>query len=252
MAFVSLENVSYNSDRYSVANLSMKFEPGKLYGILAPADEPVNEVLKLISGIVQPDKGTVLFDGIDMNVGTLYGLKDIRKKISYIFERGSLLANLSILENLLLPYDYHYSELSRTEKLNNIKQHFEYFQLAEAILEERPAYQRQQTSKLVVIIRALLTEPEFLILDMPFTDLELKSKKRLLRKITEMKKGRNTTQIYFSNSDILYDECDTCFVFENGRIVEIGTWDELILSDNIQTQKIIKDYFEIELDETEI
>lgn len=252
MASVSLENVYYTSDRYSVSGLNMHLEEGKLYGILAPADEPVNEILKLISGIVQPDKGMVIFDGIDMNIGTLYGLKDIRKKISYIFERGSLLANLTIAENLLLPYDYHYSELSREEKLENIKKYFEYFQLADSILDERPAYQRQQTSKLVVIIRALLTDPEFLVLDMPFTDLELKSKKRLLRKITEMKKSRNITQVYFSNSDILYDECDTCFVFENGQIVDTGTWDELLMSDNLLTQKIIKDYFEIELDETEI
>lgn len=252
MARVSLENVYYKSDRYSVTGLNLQFEAGKLYGILAPADEPVNELLKLISGILQPDNGVVSFDSVDMNIGTLYGMRDIRKKISYIFERGSLLANLSILENLLLPYDYHYAEVSRQEKLKKITEYFEYFQLSETILDERPAVQRQQTAKLVVIIRALLTSPEFLVLDMPFTDLELKSKKRLLRKITEMKKNRSVTQIYYSNNDILYDECDSCIVFENGKIIETGTWDQLILSDNSQTQKIIKDYFEIELDEAEI
>lgn len=252
MSLVSLESVHYISDRYEVKDLSMQFEKGKLYGFLAPPDEPVNELLKLISGIVQPDEGAVRFNNTDMNLGTLYNLREIRKKISYIFERGSLLANLSILENLLLPYDYHYPDVSREEKMVNIRNYFSYFLLPESILEERPAVQRQQTSKLVIIIRALLTSPEFLVLDMPFTDLELKSKKRLLRKLAELKKGGNITQLYYSNSDILYDECDLCYVFENGKIIETGAWDELILSDNPQTQKIIKDYFEIELDEAEI
>lgn len=249
MSTLQVNQLKHTDDSFVLPEFSYTFESGKLYGILSSSDEQISVFLKLLAGIIEPQSGEVLLEDKNLNIGNLFDIRPLRKKISFIFERGSLLANLNIRENLLLPFDYHYPELEQSVKLEKIAEHFQYFQLSESILDLRPAAIREETTKLIVIIRALLTEPECLFLDMPFTDLEMRNKKRLIQKIIEMRAGGKTTQIFYSNTDILYDRCDDCLVVSKGKILFTGLWDEILLQDSPDIQKIIKDYFEIGLDE---
>lgn len=245
-----VHNISYLEEGYSIKDFNFEFESGKFYGIIAPAEEHISTFLKLISGIVEPKSGKIILDGKDLNVGTLYDLRPLRKKISFVFERGSLLANLNVRENLLLPYDYHYPEVEPSVKLEKIAEYFEYFQLSDTLLNLRPAFLREETMKLLGIIRALLTEPECLFLDMPFTDLEIKSKKKVIQKIINLRAIGKTTLIFYSNTDILYDRCDSCLVVHQGNILFSGLWDEIMMQDSPEIRKIVKDYFELGIDET--
>ncbi len=247
---IQVNNLTHTLDSDLILNnFSYKFITGQLTGILSPIEEHVPELLKIICGITEPQKGSVFIEGVDIFNGAAELIKATRKKVSFVFNRGGLLSNLSILENLLLPLDYHFPEETRDSKLEKIKFLFDHFELKLGLLSERPAKLHGQLIKLMLLIRAFLPNPTIILYDNPLADLEFSFKKKIIHHIAELQQ-KQITQIFVSTSDVLFEISDCNLVIKSGNLVEFGTWDTLIMSNLSITKSIIREYLEVGINET--
>lgn len=199
----------------------------------------------MISGIIEPDNGNVLIDNYDLYNEKSDAYKGLRKKISFVFKEGALLSNLTILENLLLPFNFHFPEIPFEKKIEKIKEYFNRFELPEVILNYRPARLQGHISKLILFVRAYITNPSIIVYNNPYNGLNTKNRNVITNEILKFYSEDFVTQIFSSdNYTILFDTADVVLVYNNGNIIEQGRWEELQNSNSTITQEIIRGYSE--------
>jgi ABC-type transporter Mla maintaining outer membrane lipid asymmetry ATPase subunit MlaF len=250
---IKLDGLSYIQENEEILkSITYKFMPNRTTGILAPVEEKMSTLLKIIGGITAPTRGSVIINGLDMFRSDRKTLKEVRKNLAFVFERKGILSNLSISENLLLPLNFHYPDTTDEEKQNRIDKLFDHFGIHKKILSERPARLHPQTLKMILLIRAFIMKPEIILYDNPLTDLELTLKKAVSSYIKQLKESKKVTQIFFSTSRILFNDADYVLVFSGGTLIEQGQVDSIMKSENPLTKNIIHDYLEAGSHETQI
>lgn len=216
---IRLENVSLTADGEIICrNLSYAFPARRLIAIKSERDNVVRALLKLMSGILQPESGEVIFEG--KNLYDLKGeeAKSSFRKIGYIFRIGGLISNLNIRENLLLPFDNYYPEISRENKIEKIMELFSEFSLNEKILDQRPAEITIQTNKLLLFIRTYLYDPSLIFYEDPAMILDPKKMLVIVQRMTDMRDEKNYSQFFFDSSeDLMFGIADEIHNFENNE-----------------------------------
>lgn len=247
---ITVKDISLiNEGRVIIRDFSYEFPEGSLTGILAPVEERLSFLIQMISGITDPTTGSIIIDGTDILNATPIEIKRIRTLIGYVFDRGGLISNLSIRENLLLPLDFYFADMTRQAKLEKIASFFDFFSLPISLLDERPAKVHPQILKMILLLRAFIPEPKIILYDNPFGDLEFGFKKKIFSYIASLHE-KKITQIFVSTSDHLLELADNDLVFSAGEFIEAGPWDQLLFSTSPVTQRIIKEYLEVGINET--
>lgn len=219
-------NISYKKENQILKDFSFPFEPG-LYGIISDRPEENSNVLKIFAGLVGPDNGSVELDG--SNVFTSFHQKEraIRKQIGFVFQSGGLLSNLNVLENLLVPYDFHFPDLAHDLKMEKIKSYMEEFGLSESILKERPAKLTISIRKALLFIRTYITEPKIIIYDDPCMNCGQHVKKIVLKKIMNLRE-ENIIQIFCESVNVhLYEMTDKVILLKEGELFSSTTFKEM-------------------------
>ena len=245
MSIVSVQNLSFTIENENILRkFSYEFPDNLITGVLAPVEEHISYLLKIICGISEPTEGTVLIGGIDLFNDAEDRITEIRKKIGFCFARGGLLSNLSILENILLPFDFHYPHMPVEQKKEKILAIFRMLDIHDEVLTHRPAKLHPQMYKMILLVRAFVLEPAIILYDNPFLELELHYRKLVYKYMHYLRDEKSTTQIFVSTSDILFEIADQILVFNHGYLVETGDWNELLVNGKETTHMLIKQYLE--------
>lgn len=242
---IKLKNISYSAISYfKLVNVDFEINSPAFVGVIGAADIGSSFLLKIMAGITLPDEGDIYYDNQNIIEINEKNLKELKRKIGYVFDYGGLISNLGISENLLLPLNFHFPDLSESEKMLMIEKWFDFFEIDKSLFFKRPAELSSQHYKIILYVRALMTDPEIIFYDEPFNFIDAKNRDKIIQIIFEKKKNKNIIQIVNSISDYyLYEHSDYNFVLSNGRIVEIGSWKELAESDNPETKNILEDYY---------
>lgn len=216
---IRLENVSLAADGETICqNLSYSFPSNRLIAIKSENENFARSLLKLMSGILEPESGEVIFEG--KNLYKLKGEKAklLFKKIGYIFRIGGLISNLNIRENLLLPFDNYYPEIPRENKIEKIEELFSEFSLNEKILDQRPAEVSIQNNKLLLFIRTYLYDPSLIFYEDPAMILDPKKMLVIVQRMTDMRDAKKYSQFFFDSSeDLMFGIADEIHNFENNE-----------------------------------
>jgi ATP-binding cassette subfamily B protein len=223
---VAFDNVSYSYDgkRPAVADLTFTAAPGELVALVGPTGAGKSTALALLHRAFDPQSGTVSIDGIDIRDIRLAAL---RRNIGVVFQEG-LLFNRSIGENLRIGKpDASEAELrlaaERAQALDFIDAGANKF---DARVGERGRLLSGGERQRLSIARALLKDPPILILDEATSALDARTEARLLAALNEVMAGRTTFVIAHRLATVR--KADRILMFEHGRIVETGTFDELV------------------------
>lgn len=230
-------------DTVILQNFNCIFPHGELIGILTSPKEKTELILKSLCGLYDLEEGEVLLGNEIVNPILEINLRSVRKKISFVFRSGGLLSNLTILENLLLPLDFHFPEKTSEEKSKIINEYIEKFEIENSIFEKRPAQLAVHEHKLILIIRGFITEPRIILYEEPTDGLDIRSRVLVIREIFRRRKERKCIQIFsthFENKLMKYS--DHLLVIDKGKLIESGNIVELSESDYSQTQLLLKDY----------
>lgn len=219
-----LENVSksYSSGgTKAVDNVSFEVRPGEIFGFLGPNGAGKTTTLKMIVGLLRPDEGNIFVNGLNVEENSL----QVKKMISYVPDNHDVYERLTGIEYLNFIGDmYGISKEDRSEKINN---YLELFELKNAVNDLIKSYSHGMKQK-IVLIGALLNEPEIFILDEPLVGLDPKSAfklKEIMRERCDAGKS-----VFFSTHVLEVAEklCDKIAIISKGQIIACGTIEELM------------------------
>jgi glucan exporter ATP-binding protein len=217
----------YADDKAAVADLSFTAEPGDTIALVGPTGAGKSTALALLYRAFDPQKGSISIDGIDIRD---FKLTALRKNIGVVFQEG-MLFNRSIGENLRIGKpDATDDELrraaERAQALDFIEKNFKGF---DGRVGERGRMLSGGERQRLSIARALLKDPPILILDEATSALDATTEAKLLIALDEVMRGRTTFVIAHRLATIR--KATRIIVFEGGRAVESGSYDELMARD---------------------
>jgi ATP-binding cassette, subfamily B, beta-glucan exporter len=216
---------SYDGKRPAVADLTFTVLPGERVALVGETGSGKTTSLALLHRAFDPQSGFITVDGMDIRGLTLTGL---RRNIGVVFQE-TLLFNRSVAENLRVgKADATDDELraaaARGQALEFIERNEQGF---EARIGERGRLLSGGERQRLAITRALLKDPPILILDEASSALDPVTEARLNLALDEVMKGRTTFVI--AHRLITIRGATRILVFSKGRIVETGTYEELML-----------------------
>ena len=214
---IEIKNVSktYGGRIKAVDNLSLTVDSGCIYGFLGPNGAGKTTTIKLITGIIRPDSGTVMVDGCDIEADAI----GAKKKIGFVPDDPNTFLRLKGIEYLKFMADiYDVPSAQRTEIIPELAQRFE---MSSALGDKIQSYSHGMRQK-IVIMGALLHRPGVWILDEPMTGLDPKSSFVLKSMMREHADAGNT--VFFSTHVLEVAEkiCDKVAVIDHGRILYAG------------------------------
>ena len=222
-SLIELKNVSktYNNGRIkAVDGVNLVVNHGEIFGFLGPNGAGKTTTIKMIVGILKPDEGEILVDGIDIQKNPI----EAKKKIGYVPDEPYIYEKLTGLEYLNFIADmYGVPEKERREKTEYF---LEIFELKSAIGDLIQSYSHGMKQKLL-ITAALLHNPSVWILDEPMTGLDPKSS-FILKELMANHTQKGFT-VFFSTHVLEVAEklCDRIAIINKGKIVTCGTMEEI-------------------------
>jgi len=217
---------SYDGKRPAVADLSFSALPGETVALVGATGAGKSTALALLHRAFDPQSGMVKIDGMDIRGLALGGL---RRNIGVVFQEV-LLFNRSIAENLRVGKpDASDEELraacERAQVLDVIEQLPQGF---ETNAGERGRLFSGGERQRLSIARALLKDPPILILDEATSALDALTEARVQAALAEVMKARTTFVIAHRLATVR--NADRILVFQGGRVIEAGSFDELMRS----------------------
>jgi ATP-binding cassette subfamily B protein len=215
---------SYDAKRSAVSDLTFTALPGEIIALVGPTGAGKSTALALLHRAFDPQTGTVKIDGMDVRGLQLSGL---RKNIGVVFQEV-LLFNRSIGENLRVGRPEATDEelrdaAAKAQALDFIETNPEGFG---ARVGERGRMLSGGERQRISIARALVKNPPILILDEATSALDASTEMRVQAALDELMKERTTFVIAHRLSTVR--NATRILVFDGGRIVETGTFDELV------------------------
>lgn len=175
--------------------------------------------LKCIAGIEKPDKGKIVIDGItffdsDKNIN----LEPGKRKVGFLFQNYALFPNMTIRENLSCVISKEDRD-KKNELIAKISQNYEIGDLLDAYPDSLSGGQKQR----VALARIMLTSPNILLLDEPFSALDSHLKFKIEQDLHErINKFGKTVILVSHDRDEVYRLSDTTAIVDNGNVLEFG------------------------------
>ena len=223
---VQFDDVSFAyAGAYPAVNeLNFQARSGETIALVGPTGAGKSTAMALLHRAFDPQKGAIRIDGIDVRD---FKLEALRRNIGVVFQEG-LLFNRSIAENLRIGKpDASDAELreaaSRAQALEFIERTPGQF---EARVGERGRMLSGGERQRLSIARALLKNPPILILDEATSALDAETERKLLLALDTVMEGRTTFVIAHRLATIRKADC--ILVFEKGRVVEVGSFEQLV------------------------
>ncbi|RYF72227.1 MAG: ABC transporter ATP-binding protein [Comamonadaceae bacterium] len=214
----------------AIRGVSLKVRQGEIATVLGSNGAGKTTILKTISGIIDPRKGSVHFKGTDITA------KDpsfiVQQGLSHVPEGREVFPLLSVKDNLLMGA---YTRKDRDGVARDIETVFGYF----PILRERAAQDAGLLSggqqQMLAISRAIMAAPQLILLDEPSLGLSPKLTKEIFEIVVRINRERGTTMLLVEqNANMALNAADHGYVLENGRIVMEDSCERLREKDDIK------------------
>ncbi len=207
-------------DRVAVGQLDMSIRPGELFGLIGPNGAGKTTTIKMAVGLLRPSVGRVLICGHDIQRdGT-----EARRRLGYVPDSAPLYDKLTGLEMLELAADLH--RISKERRRRRIPALLEALALEPSASQLVQSYSRGMRQKLA-LCAALIHDPPVLFLDEPTVGLDPQSARQLKVMLRSLCETGHTVFLSTHALEIASALCDRVGIFNEGRLVAIGTVPEL-------------------------
>ncbi|MES2226452.1 MAG: ABC transporter ATP-binding protein [Pseudomonadota bacterium] len=230
-AILQLNNVeSAYGPVKAIRGVSLKVEQGQIATVLGSNGAGKTTILKTISGIIDPRKGTIEFRGRGITAQDPASI--VQQGLSHVPEGREVFPLLSVHDNLLMGA---YTRKDRDAVLRDLETVYAYF----PILKERSAQDAGLLSggqqQMLAISRALMAAPTLMLLDEPSLGLSPKLTKAIFEIVVRINRERGTTMLLVEqNANMALNAADHGYVLENGRIVMEDSCERLREKDDIK------------------
>ena len=237
-------HLSFGSRRV-LKGLNLEIYEGEILTILGGSGSGKSVTLKLLLGILAPDKGTIYFRDQEITKASEESLIAVRKEIGMLFQGSALFDSLSVQDNIAYPLREHSSKLE--EEISHIVAQKLALVGLGGIGAMSPADLSGGMRKRVGLARAISTDPKLILYDEPTTGLDPANTQRINNLILKMKERLKVTSIVVTHDlASAFRVSDRLALLNDGQICFVGTREEAKASKN----PIVQNFIHGELDET--
>ena len=238
---IKFDNVSFSyvKGKKVLSDINLEINPGERIALVGPTGAGKTTIVNLLTRFYDIEKGNIYIDGIDIRD---VKRTNLRQKIGLVLQDTYLFKG-TVLENIR----YGNKDATMDEVVEACKQaqaHSFIHRLPngyDTIIEEEGANFSQGERQLISIARAILSDPEILILDEATSNIDTKTEKYIQKGMQELMKGRTSFIIAHRLSTIR--DASEILVINDGKIVERGTHKELIKNGELYS-KLYNSQFE--------
>ena len=232
---IELVDVSKEFDGVTIVeNLNFYVRKGEFITFLGPSGCGKTTTLRMIAGFEMPTGGKILFNGQDIS-----HLPPNKRPVNTVFQKYALFPHLNVFENIAFGLKLQRVETTVTDKKGRVKTKFQ--KIPKAVIAEKVrkalevvdlvGFEKRSISTLsggqqqrIAIARAIVNEPQILLLDEPLGALDLKMRKEMQLELKAMHKRLGITFIYVTHDqEEALTMSDTIMVMSDGAIQQVGT-----------------------------
>lgn len=224
-------------DLHILKNVSLEVMKGENMVVLGRSGTGKSVLIKIIAGLLLPDKGHV--EVLGKNVDQLRGkeLDELRLRIGFSFQNSALYDSMSVRKNLEFPLRMNRKHLSQGEIKDAVEEVLNAVGLIDK-LENMPGDLSGGQRKRIGIARTLILKPEIMLYDEPTSGLDPITSEEINELIVEVREKYNTSSIVITH-DLTCAKTtgDRVAMLLDGHFTEVGTFEEVFKSDKTQVKQ---------------
>ena len=211
---------SYGGGRIAADNVSLTVEAGDIFGFIGHNGAGKSTTIRAVVGVLDFTEGEIFIDGHSVKTEPI----ECKKVTAYIPDNPDLYENLTGIQYLNFVADVF--GIGAKDREDLIRKYADAFEITDSLGDLISSYSHGMKQK-VAIIGALIHSPKLLVLDEPFVGLDPKAAFKLKEIMHEM--CENGTAIFFSTHvlDVAEKLCNKVAIIKQGRIIDVGTMEEL-------------------------
>lgn len=216
----SVSKTYSHSNFRAVDNLSLRVEPGVIYGFIGPNGAGKTTTLKMLTGILNFDEGNIEINGHDLKRDTI----NAKRNIGFVPDNHIIYDKLTGQEYINFMADIYGVNFNDRKEL--AKKYLDIFNLARDINSQIASYSHGMKQKLS-IIGALIHKPSLWVLDEPLTGLDPQSAYELKNLMREH--AKQGYSVFFSTHVLEVAEklCDRIGIINKGKLIKEGTMEDI-------------------------
>ncbi len=214
--------------RRVVDDVTVELEQGEIVGLLGPNGAGKTTTFYMFTGLVQPDRGTILLDGRDITMEPMY--RRARAGLGYLAQEPSIFRKLTVEENVAAILET--LPLTPEERAARLERLLD--ELGVKHLRGQRAYQLSGGERRrLEITRALVTEPKFLLLDEPFAGVDPIAVHDIQTIVAGLRQQGIGVLITDHNVEQTLDIVDRAYIMFEGKVQVAGSVRELVFNDSV-------------------
>jgi phospholipid/cholesterol/gamma-HCH transport system ATP-binding protein len=225
-------------DSEVLRGVNLSVHDGETMVVLGPSGCGKSVLLKHVIGLLKPERGAVIVEGVDISELTPNGLKELRMRYGMVFQGAALFDSMTVGENVGLPLKEH-RRLRGRELDDTVESKLRMVGLA-GVSHMWPSDISGGMKKRVALARAIALDPDIILYDEPTTGLDPIMAEQINELIRSLQREVNATSIVVTH-DLHSAKFtgDKIALMHEGRIEFVGTMDELQRSDNAAVRNFI-------------
>ena len=218
----------YNSV-IGVSDVSFDVNKGEIFCVMGLSGSGKSTLVRHINRLLEPTSGKILINNQDVMQFNKENLQELRnKKIGMVFQNFALMPHRSVLDNIAMPLEIRgVSKNDRLDAANNILNIVELQGWGNKYAHELSGGMQQR----VGLARALAADPEFLLMDEPFSALDPLIRRQLQTEFIKLSKQMKKTTVFITHDlDEAVRVGHRIAIMQDGRVVQIGTPEEIVVN----------------------
>jgi phospholipid/cholesterol/gamma-HCH transport system ATP-binding protein len=220
--------------------ISLAVGRGETLAVLGRSGTGKSVLLRLIIGLEKPDSGSIRIHGQDIAGLILDRMGEIRKKMGFLFQHAALYDSLTVEQNVAFPLEHHKKEMSKSERHDRVKDLLAEVGM-EGHLEKMPSDISGGMQKRVGLARALVLEPDILLLDEPTAGLDPISSAEIDDLVLKLQEEHHVASVVVTHD--LHSAktiADRLALLNEGNVVIEGSFEQLQGSDDEFVREFLK------------
>ncbi len=229
---ISIKNVKKvfgegDNQLHALDDVSITIERGEIFGVVGPSGAGKSTLIRCVNMLEKPTSGSIKVNNIEVTTLSSQELRKARQRMGMIFQHFNLLSSRTVTDNVAFPLEITGVEKSiREERVKELLKLVDLSEKADAYPAQLSGGQKQR----VGIARALATQPDILLSDEATSALDPQTTTSILNLLKELNRNLGLTILLITHEmEVVRQICDRVAVLKNGKVVESGTLNDLMI-----------------------